>query len=121
MLLHDEAAPLVDGGVAQSGGVLSGFIDYSAGKDQNANIKTICATIEGCDESQSTSSQIQYLSSDTIGYKTIGKISTLKSMNIFLALSRKQSCLVLENENDHYSSTNQLFTFRAWSQAISRA
>ena len=83
MLLHDEAAPLVDGGVAQSGGVLSGFIDYSAGKDQNANIKTICATIEGCDESQSTSSQIQYLSSDTIGYKTIGKISILKSMNIF--------------------------------------
>ena len=72
MLLHDEAAPLVDGSVAQSGGVLSGFMDFSAGKDQNANIKTICAAIEGCDDSKSTSLQIQYLSSDSIEYNTIG-------------------------------------------------
>ena len=83
MLLHDEAVPLVDGGIAQSGGVLSGFMDFSAGKDQNANIKTICAAIEGCDELQSTSLQIQYLSPDSIGYSMIGKSYTLKFFKYF--------------------------------------
>ena len=83
MLLHDEAVPLVDGGIAQSGGVLSGFMDFSAGKDQNANIKTICAAIEGCDDLQSTSLQLQYISSDSIDYNTIGKSYTFKSLHIF--------------------------------------
>ena len=73
LLLHDEATPLVDGGIAQSGGVLAGFMDSSARKDQNANIKTICAAVEGCDHSKSTSLQIQYLSSDSVDFNTIGK------------------------------------------------
>ena len=73
LLLHDEAVTLVDGGVAQSGSVLAGFMDFSAGKDQNTNIKIICASIEGCDDSESTLSQIQYLSSDSVDYNVIGK------------------------------------------------
>ena len=75
LLLHDEAVTLVDGGVAQSGSVLAGFMDFSAGKDQNTNIKIICASIEGCDDSESTLSQIQYLSSDSVDYNVIGKNS----------------------------------------------
>lgn len=71
LLLHDEAIPLVDGGIAQSGGLLAGFMDSSARKDQNANIKTICAAVEGCDHSKSTSLQIQYLSSDSVDFNTI--------------------------------------------------
>ena len=73
LLLHDDAVTLVDGGVAQSGSILAGFMDFSAGKDQNTNIKIICASIEGCDDSESTSSQIQYLSSDSVDYNVIGK------------------------------------------------
>ena len=78
LLLQDEAATLVDGGVAQSGGVLAGFMDFSAGKDQNNNIKSICASIEACDDTEPTSSQIQYLSSDSIDYSVIGKNYSLR-------------------------------------------
>ena len=47
--------------------------------------------------------------------------SESKFTNIFVAQSTKLLCLFLQNEKTHIYhplSTNQLFTFRAWSQTI---